>query len=112
MLGPSLHAVAPSPRPFRRGHWPTACRASVIVLPTLHFYGRFPRVTASPKKVAGFATCAYRFYMIFGRTDLRKAVSGAKFDAESDFEVRLAVAPPKSIKNDEKPTSETKKKID
>ena len=33
--------------------------------------------------------------MIFGRTDLRKAVSGAKFDAESDFEVRLAVAPQK-----------------
>ena len=27
--------------------------------------------------------------MIFGRTDLRKGVSGAKFDAESDFEVRL-----------------------
>ena len=40
--------------------------------------------------------------MIFNRTDLRKAVSGAKFDAESDFEVRLAVVPPKSIKNDEK----------
>ena len=40
--------------------------------------------------------------MIFNRTDLRKAVSGAKFDAESDFEVRLGVAPPKSIKNDEK----------
>ena len=33
--------------------------------------------------------------MIFGRTDLRKGVSGAKFDAESDFEVRLAVAPHK-----------------
>ena len=30
--------------------------------------------------------------MIFGRTDLREGVSGAKFDAESDFEVRLAVA--------------------
>ena len=41
--------------------------------------------------------------MIFGHTDLRKAVSGAKFDAESDFEIRLAVVPPKSIKNDEKP---------
>ena len=45
----------------------------------------------------------------FSRTDLRKAVSGAKFDAESDFEVRLAVAPPKSIKNYEKLISETEK---
>ncbi len=33
--------------------------------------------------------------MIFGRTDIRKGVSGAKFDAESEFEVRLAVAPQK-----------------
>ena len=33
----------------------------------------------------------------FGRTDLRKGISVAKFDAESDFEVRLAVAPPKSM---------------
>ena len=38
--------------------------------------------------------------MIFNQTDLRKRVSGAKFDAESEFEVRLTVAPPKSIKND------------
>ena len=40
--------------------------------------------------------------MIFSRTDLRKAVSGAKFDAESDFEVRLAVAPQKPGQNSEK----------
>ena len=40
--------------------------------------------------------------MIFGRTDLRISVSEAKFDAESDFEVRFAVAPPKSNKNCEK----------
>ena len=33
--------------------------------------------------------------MIFGRTDLRKGESRAKFDAEPDFDVRLAVAPPK-----------------
>ena len=38
--------------------------------------------------------------MICGRTDFRKGVSGAKLDVESDFEVRLAVAPPKSIEND------------
>ena len=47
--------------------------------------------------------------MIFDRTDLRKAVFGATFDAESDFEVRLAVVPPKSTKNEEKPISENKK---
>ena len=41
--------------------------------------------------------------MILGRTDLRKGVSGAKFDAESDFEVRLAVAPQKPSQNCKKP---------
>ena len=41
--------------------------------------------------------------MILGRTDLRKGVSGAKFDAESDFEVRLAVAPQKRSQNCKKP---------
>ena len=40
--------------------------------------------------------------MIFNRTDLRKAVSGAKFDAESDFEVRLAVASQKPGQNSQK----------
>ena len=59
----------------------------------------------------------FEFYLkafvkfLFSRADLRKAVSGAKFDAESDSEVRLAIAPPKSIKNDETLISETKKKI-
>ena len=33
--------------------------------------------------------------MVFGRTDLRIDASEAKFDAESDFDVRLAVAPQK-----------------
>jgi len=33
--------------------------------------------------------------MIFGRTDLRTSVSEAKFDAEADFEVRLAMGRPK-----------------
>ena len=36
-----------------------------------------------------------QFFVIFGRTDLRISLSGAKFDAEADFDVRLAVAPPK-----------------
>ena len=40
--------------------------------------------------------------MIFGRTDLRIGVSGAKFDAESDFEVRLAIPPQKPGQNSEK----------
>ena len=48
-------------------------------------------------------------YMIFSRTDLRKAVSGAKLDVESDFDVHLAVAPPKSIKNDENTAFQTEK---
>ena len=40
--------------------------------------------------------------MISGRTDLRIGVSGAKFDAEADFEIRLAVAPQKPCRNDAK----------
>ena len=33
------------------------------------------------------------FFNVFvGRTDLRKGVSGGNFDAESDFEVRFAIA--------------------
>ena len=40
--------------------------------------------------------------MFFGRTNLRIGVSGAKFDAESDFEVRFAVAPQEAGQNSEK----------
>ena len=40
--------------------------------------------------------------MIFGRTDLRISLSGAKFDEESDFDVRSAVGPPKPHQIDEK----------
>ena len=32
--------------------------------------------------------------MIFGRTDLRISLSGAKFDAEADFDVRFAAGRP------------------
>ena len=46
--------------------------------------------------------CTNLFFMIWGRTDLRIGLSGAKFDAESDFEVRLAVAPQKPSKNNKK----------
>ena len=38
---------------------------------------------------------------IFGRTDLRKGVSEAKFDAEADFDVKKCPAPPKSPENHE-----------
>ena len=38
----------------------------------------------------------------FGRTDLRKGVSRAKFHGRSDFEVRLAVAPQNPSQNSEK----------
>ena len=47
------------------------------------------------------------FFVFFGRTDLKIGASKAKFDAEPDFEVHLAVAPPKSIENDEKLISKT-----
>ena len=36
---------------------------------------------------------------IFGRTDLRKGVSEAKFDAEADFDVEKRLAPPKLPEN-------------
>ena len=41
--------------------------------------------------------------LIFGRTDLRKGASEAKFDAEVDFDVKKYLAPPKSPENHEKP---------
>ena len=41
-------------------------------------------------------------FMIFGCTDLRKGVSGAKVDGEADFEVRSAVALQKPGQNSKK----------
>ena len=49
-----------------------------------------------------FRTVFKPFSDRFGRTDLRRVVSGAKFDAESDFEIRFAIAPQKPNKNREK----------
>ena len=46
---------------------------------------------------------------IFGRTDLRKGVSEAKFDAEVDFDVEKYLAPPKSLENHEKPKQKYEK---
>ena len=42
------------------------------------------------------------FFAILGCTDLRIGVSGAKFDARADFEVRLPPAFPKPCENIEK----------
>ena len=48
---------------------------------------------------------------IFGRTDLRKGVSEAKFDAEANFYVKKCLAPPKSPENHEKPKTKIAKKF-
>ena len=40
---------------------------------------------------------------IFGRTDLRKGVSEAKFDVEADFDVEKSKIGSKSAENHEKP---------
>ena len=49
------------------------------------------------------------FFAIFVRTDLRIDVSGAKFDAEAEFDVLNCLAPPKSRKNYRKLIPETQK---
>ena len=38
----------------------------------------------------------------FGRRDLRRSLSGAKFDAQNDFDVHFAVARPNPRQIDEK----------
>ena len=48
-------------------------------------------------------------FVIFGRTDLRISLSGAKFDAEADFDGRSAVAPPEPHQIHGQMISETKK---
>ena len=45
-----------------------------------------------------------QFFVIFGRTDLRISLSGAKVHEEADFDVRSAVGPPKPHQIDEKLT--------
>ena len=51
-----------------------------------------------------------RFFVIFDRTDLRISLSGAKFDAEVDFNVCSAVAHAKPHQIDEKLIFEIKHK--
>ena len=48
---------------------------------------------------------------IFGRTDLRKGVSEAKFDAEADFDVKKCLAPSKSPENRENRRKKKTRKI-
>ena len=48
------------------------------------------------------------FFVNFCRTDLGTSLSGAKFDAEVDFDVRSAVAPPKLHQINEKLIYDTK----
>ena len=50
-------------------------------------------------------------FTIFGRTDLRKGVSEAKFDVEAAGDVKKRLAPPKSTENHEKPKKKSEKKI-
>ena len=49
---------------------------------------------------------------IFGRTDLRKGVSEAKFDVEADFDVKKSLAPLKSAENHEKTKKNSKTNSD
>ena len=49
------------------------------------------------------------FFFIFICVDLRISISGAKFDAEADFDVRSAVVPPKPHQINDKLISNTKK---
>ena len=50
--------------------------------------------------------------IIFGRTDLRISGSGAKLDAEYNFEVRLPLAPQKPNQNSKKLISDPQEKVD
>ena len=50
-----------------------------------------------------------RFFVNFGRTDLRISLSGATFDERADFGVRSAVGPPNSHQIDENLTFRSKK---
>ena len=82
-----------------------ACRASVLVLPTLLFYGRFPVGLSSRTKVAGFATSSPSELHATAskpRTGLRTRPSAAKCLQEPDFDVQKSLGPPKSVENCEK----------
>ena len=46
----------------------------------------------------------FTIFTIFGRTDLRISLFGAKFDEEANFDVHSAVGPPKPHQIDEKLT--------
>ena len=52
------------------------------------------------------------FSMVFCRTNLRRGLSGAKFDARFEFEVHLAVAPQKPGQTCEKLNFSARKILD
>ena len=45
-------------------------------------------------RATAFQAAKIAHVTIFGRTDLRISLSGTKFDAEADFDVRFAAARP------------------
>ena len=55
------------------------------------------------------AAATNAIFMIFGRTDLRISLSRTKFDAEADFDVRLAVGRRKPRLLSEKPNFRSEK---
>ena len=96
LLNLTLNKNPPRPPGLR------ACRASVLVLPTLLFYGRFPVGLSSRTKVAGFATSSPSELHATAskpRTGLRTRPSAAKCLQELDFDVKKSLAPPKSVEN-------------
>ena len=57
-------------------------------------------ILVRPKRAGkGIMAGTNNFFTMLGRTNLRIGVSGAKFDAEADFEFRLPLAPPKPCQN-------------
>merc|ERR1712078_535670 len=99
----SLRGRAPQSNPPRPPGL-RACRASVLVLPTLLFYGRFPVGSSSRTKVAGFASSSPSELHATAskpRTGLRTRPSAAKCFQELDFDIKKSLAPPKSVENDE-----------
>ena len=87
--------------------------ASGVIIAFLSIFFRFsrPKPDARRGNGAGGGGEQPLFFMILVRTDLRIGVSGAKFDAEADFEVRLPLAPPKPRENSEKRKSRSKKSL-
>ena len=70
-------------------------------LPCLAPAAAVPCLCALPPIYAYDLRVRFLNLTIFGRTDLRISLSGAKFDKEADFDLRSAVGPPKPNQIDE-----------